>query len=77
MSESKKLPHAPTSKIVQVLQYDRQRDLDNDFKHIVVLCEDGSLWENKRNHYRNSRWEIIIEPFDGVIYKDVPLPNND
>ena len=77
MAEDKKLPPAPTSKIVQVLQYDRNTENFNDFKHIVILCEDGSVWENKRNHYEKSNWEILIEPFDGVIYKDVSLPNND
>lgn len=67
------MAYAPTSKIIQVIEYNRKQDIDNNIRNIVVLCEDGSIWESYRNHSRPTQWTKVIEPFNGVIYADEPI----
>ncbi|MBR5941204.1 MAG: hypothetical protein IKZ88_08075 [Neisseriaceae bacterium] len=59
MAEDKKLPPAPTSKIVQ---FSREGSVN------FCLCEDGSLWEVEFFLAKGNKWTCVIEPFNGKQY---------
>lgn len=54
----------PTSKVIQI-------QLDPENKVIVVLCEDGSIWERETIPFANDGkkkvlWNLVLNPFQPI-----------
>lgn len=58
------MAYRPTSKIVQVVEHEHEYDPNPyngvDRHTFIVLCEDGSIWQWRRNFDDNPVWSEII-----------------